>query len=140
MKKEISNAALEAASNDWIEAKEAEKLTNAARLAAEVRILDAIKSEGIELPKEGSVTLHLDGGKKVALTFKVNRKIKDEDGLKKLEKEIPKELRPWEYVTKPKLDVKGLRWIEDNESGIAFTLASCIESKPAKVGVTVKEA
>lgn len=83
---------------------------------------------------EGSAT-HEAGEYKVRVTGKLNRTL-DADRWREIEHTIPEAMRPVEYV--PKLDTKGLRYLENNEPETFAQVAQALVTKPGKPSVEVK--
>lgn len=115
---------------DWLLAKRAEDAARDARIQVEADIIDALGCE-----EEGSKTHDLEGVK-VTITGKINRTL-DRAAWEGVAPSIPENMRPVEY--KPSLDLKGLRYLQDNEPDLYRMVAEAITAKPGKPSVSVKE-
>jgi hypothetical protein len=120
---------LESLAEQWREAKRAEDEARDRRVEIESRI---IEQTGVK--EEGSQT-HSAGDWKIKVTGKLNRKL-DADAWADVEPSIPEDLRPVSYT--PKLETKGLRYLEANEPDVYRMVARAIETKPDKPAVEVK--
>lgn len=118
------NAAVIAA--EWIEAKKAEIKANKDRVDLEDELIALLGAK-----EEGSETHNIDDFK-IAITGRLNRKV-DWDVFDKLC--IPSDMQP--VKVKRELDLKGLRYLEDNEPTIYKKLAKAMTVEPAKTSVTV---
>ena len=81
--------------------------------------------------EEGSETHDVEDFK-IAITGRLNRKV-DWDVFDKLG--IPTEVQP--VKVKRELDLKGLRYLEENDTAIYKKLAKALTVEPAKTSVTV---
>lgn len=120
---------LENLANEWRAAKRAEDEARALRVDIESQI---IEQTGVR--EEGSQTVPA-GEWKIRVTGKLTRKL-DGDTWERIKDSVPEAMRPVSYA--PKLDLKGLRYLEDNEPDIYRTVAQAIETKPAKAAIEVK--
>ena len=120
---------LESLASDWREAKRKEEAARDERVEIEERIVELTGHK-----EEGSET-HKAGEYKVTVTGKLTRKL-DAEAWAQIEARIPEELRPVSYV--PKLETKGLRYLEEKEPDVYRMVAQAIETKPAKTAVQVK--
>lgn len=111
---------------EWIEAKKAEIKANKDRVDLEDELIALLGAK-----EEGSETHNIDDFK-IAITGRLNRKV-DWDVFDKLG--IPVDLQP--VKIKRELDLKGLRYLEDNEPSIYKKLAKAMTVEPAKTSVTV---
>lgn len=111
---------------EWIEAKKAEIKANKDRVDLEDELIALLGAK-----EEGSKTHNIDDFK-IAITGRLNRKV-DWDVFDKLG--IPVDLQP--VKIKRELDLKGLRYLEDNEPSIYKKLAKAMTVEPAKTSVTV---
>lgn len=111
---------------EWIEAKKAEIKANKDRVDLEEELIALLGAK-----EEGSETHNIDDFK-IAITGRLNRKV-DWDVFDKLG--IPVDLQP--VKIKRELDLKGLRYLEDNEPSIYKKLAKAMTVEPAKTSVTV---
>jgi len=120
---------LESLASDWREAKRKEEAARDERVEIEERIVELTghKEEGSEAHKAGDY--------KVTVTGKLNRRL-DVEAWANVEPQIPEEMRPVKY--EPKLDTKGLRYLEEKQPDIYRMVAQAIETKPAKTAVQVK--
>jgi len=123
------NETLETLALHWRDAKRAEEIARDNRLRIEQEIIDqtGCKQEGSETHKAGEY--------KVTVTGKLTRKL-DAEAWAQIESRIPEELRPVSYA--PKLETKGLRYLEEKEPEVYRIVAQAIETKPAKPAVQVK--
>lgn len=120
---------LETLAEMWREAKQAEEQARKERVALE----DAIIAQ-TGCKDEGSQTCEA-GAWKVRITGNINRTL-DADKWREIEPSIPEAMRPVEYV--PKLDTKGLRYLENNEPETYRRICEAITAKPGKPSVEVK--
>lgn len=104
---------------------------------------DAAKEQRIEveealvkilgLKPEGSKTHDL-GGFKVTITGVVNRTLNNEVW-ETIKDKLPPEIRPVTY--EPKLDVTGVKWLQENQVEDYKILAQALTIKPGKTSVKV---
>jgi hypothetical protein len=122
----IPNRTAEDAAADWMDAKNDETAANKRRIEIEAELVNFLdcKTEG--------ATSHQIGPYKVTLTGKLNRKV-DWDLVENLG--ISTELTPVKY--KPELELKGVRYLEDNEPELFKTFSKAMTIEPAKTSVTV---
>ena len=120
---------LEKLANEWRNAKRAEDDARKARIAVEESI---ISHTGCK--EEGSQTFEA-GEWKVRVTGKLNRTL-DQAAWESIAPTIPEAMRPVEYA--PKLDTKGLRYLENNEPEVYKRVCEAIVTKPGKPAVEVK--
>lgn len=135
----LKDPQFDALAKQWADQKEAEKRATAARVETEQKLLDRLVELSQRIPEEGDVTFDT-GSHKVTISFKINRKITDEGLLEQLQADIPETLRPWKTFTGYKLEAAGVRWLMENEPGLATVLSKFVEEKPAKPGFKVQEA
>lgn len=121
---------LETLANAWRKAKRAENEARAKRVAVEQQIIDATGCR-----EEGSQT-HEAGPYKITVTGKLNRTL-DQAAWEQIAPQIPEQMRPVSYA--PKLDVKGLRYLQNNEPETFRLIAPAITTKPGKPAVSIKE-
>lgn len=124
-----NNQSLETLSQQWVEAKQAEKAAQKARLLVEEEIIKLVGHK-----EEGSKT-HSVGTYKVTITGKLNYKA-DLTQLDRLLSNIPLEFHP--IKQERKLDEKGVKYLRDNEPAIFSQLAPAITITPAKTAVDIK--
>lgn len=124
--KTLINRTLEDAAADWMDAKKEEIAANKRRVEIEEELLSFLqaKIEGRES--------HQIGPYKVTLTGRLNRKV-EWDMLHKLN--IPENLIP--VRNKPELDLKALRYLENNEPELFKLFSKILTIEPAKTSVTV---
>ena len=120
---------LEKLADEWRKAKRAEDDARKARIAVEESI---ISHTGCK--EEGSQTFEA-GEWKVRVTGKLNRTL-DRAAWESIAPTIPEAMRPVEYA--PKLDTKGLRYLENNEPEVYRRVCEAIVTKPGKPAVEVK--
>lgn len=126
---ELHQQTLEKLANEWRNAKRAEDDARKARIAVEESI---ISHTGCK--EEGSQTFEA-GEWKVRVTGKLNRTL-DQAAWESIAPTIPEAMRPVEYA--PKLDTKGLRYLENNEPEVYKRVCEAIVTKPGKPAVEVK--
>lgn len=114
----------------WRAAKAAETQANKTRVAIEQQIVALVGCK-----EEGSAT-HDAGLFKVIVTGKINRTL-DRAAWETIAPTIPEALRPVEYA--PRLDLKGLRYLENNEPEIYRQVAQAITARPGKPSISIKE-
>lgn len=124
-------AKVEALSRSWLDAKQNEASWRDARILIENEIIEITGAK-----PEGSET-HTAGEFKVTVTGKMTRTL-DADLWESVKDSIPENLRPVTY--QPSLDLKGLRYLQNNEPEIYAIAAKAIEMKPAKTAIAIKEA
>jgi hypothetical protein len=122
----IANRTVADSAADWMDAKNEEIAANKRRIEIEEELLSFLtcKIEGSES--------HQIGAYKVTLTGRLNRKV-DWDMLPKLG--IPEDVLPLKH--KPELDLKGLRYLENNEPEFYNAFCKALTIEPAKTSVTV---
>jgi len=84
---------------------------------------------------EGSKT-HNEGNYKVTITAKINR-VLDTNLWESVKSALPLHLHPVKY--KPTLDIKGVRYLQENEPDAYKQVAQAITAKPGKLVVKVVE-
>lgn len=114
----------------WIKAKADEDAARQRRIALEE---DIVAEHGCK--DEGTATHHADGYK-ITITGKVNRTL-DRAAWESVQGSIPENLRPVEY--KPSLEVKGLRYLQQNEPDLYRIASEAITAKPGKAAVKVEK-
>ena len=115
-------------SQGWLDAKAAEDAAKAQRIEIEEAL---IKLLGVRT--EGAKTHDL-GAFKVTLTGVINRSL-DAEIWEKIKDHLPPELRPVTY--EPKLDVVGVKWLQENQLEYYRILAQALTVKPGKTSVKV---
>lgn len=120
---------LESLASQWRNAKKAEAQARDERVALESQII-----EQTGLREEGSMTVNA-GEWKVKVTCKLTRKL-DAETWERIKHTIPEAMQPVSYA--PKLEIKGLRYLEKNEPEVFAKVAQAIEMKPAKPSIEVK--
>lgn len=121
---------IEEAADLWLVWKTEEDWARSFRLKAEKALLKLIP---LNMP-EGTSTLK-QGDYKITLTANLNRAL-DADAYHAIVDQIPVDLRPVRY--KAELDLKGIRYLENNEPDTYALIAPCITTKPAKAAVKVE--
>lgn len=115
----------------WLEAKAAEKAATEKRLEVERAILDIHPA-----PSEGQVTFKVSGFK---TTIKQDiKRVLDDKKYSMVRDSIPEQLRPVEVIEEFKLDIKGLKWLKDNEPGYFKLMAQCVTEKPSKPSISIE--
>ena len=120
---------LENLADEWRNAKRDEEEARQSRIAIEQQIINVTGCK-----EEGSET-HRAGDRKVRVTGKLNRTL-DQAAWESIAPTIPEAMRPVEYA--PKLDTKGLRYLENNEPEVYKRVCEAIVTKPGKPAVEVK--
>ena len=126
MKMNIKNRTAAVIASECIEAKREETQANKKRVGIEDELVALLGAKD-----EGSETHNIDDFK-IAITGRLNRKV-DWDVFDKLA--IPIDMQP--VKVKRELDLKGLRYLEDNEPSTYKKLAKAMTVEPAKTSVTV---
>ena len=126
---ENKEAKLAALAEQWRQAKMTEEGAKEERIDIENRIiaLTGHKDEGSQTVKAGD--------HKIVVTGKINRTL-DRAAWEQIAGEVPEALRPVEYA--PRLDTKGLRYIQNNEPDIYRLVCQAVTAKPGKTAVEVK--
>jgi len=122
----IKNRTATILASEWIEAKKEEVEANKKRIGIEDELIALLGAK-----EEGSETHNIEDFK-VAITGRLNRKV-DWDIFDKLG--IPVDMQP--VKVKRELDLKGLRYLEDNEPSAYKKLAKAMTVEPAKTSITV---
>ncbi len=112
----------------WLEAKAAEDAARRHRIEIE----ESITAE-LGVREEGAQTYDL-GTHKITVTAVVNRTL-DRQAWESVEGRIPEDLRPVKY--EPKLDVAGVKWLQENNPSIYKLVAQAITVKPGKTNIKV---
>lgn len=115
---------------EWAAAKEREDDAKAERISVEEKILALHPAK-----PEGSESFSTPGGAKVTLTGKVTYKC-DIDKLIALTGSWPDDVRP--VRTKVEADETRLKAIRAESPKLWAQIASAVETKPAKTGVSIK--
>lgn len=113
--------------NDLFEAKRVEREAEEKRIALEEELIAVLGKRD-----EGSKT-HTVGDYKVTITGRVTRKI-DWDLFDEVSSKIPETLWP----VQRKLDVTGVKYLENNEPALYKVLSPALTVEPAKTTVTIK--
>lgn len=116
----------------WIDAKRAEDAANRYRVNLEEQIIACVGE-----PDEGSQTHELVDGSKLVVTGKITRTV-DEAAWRSVMQQIPEHLRPIAFVETPKIDLKGLRWLQTNEPALYAIVAQTVTARRAKTSISVK--
>lgn len=125
-------SALERAAEALIQAKAAEIAANQRRLEAErdvLHLLGEIEAEGTHKSTSGNYT--------VTVRSSMNRTI-DRDVLVQIAPQIPEQIAKRLFRWKPELELRELRYVQDNEPELYAVIAQAITMKPAKPTVTVE--
>jgi hypothetical protein len=120
----------EALARDWLEAKRAEAVAQAQRIAIEEQIVAALGARD-----EGAQT-HTVGDYKVTLTQPVTRKL-DEKKWSLVASQCPAALQP--VKVKVEADATGCKWLANNEPEIWRKIADAFTTTKGKVGVKVEK-
>ena len=113
----------------WREAKRDEEEARQSRIAIEQQIINVTGCK-----EEGSQT-HAAGDWKITVTGKMNRTL-DRAAWESIAPHIPADLRPVEYA--PKLDTKGLRYLQEKNPDVYRRVCEAVVAKPGKPAVQVK--
>lgn len=123
---------LEQAAARILRAKAAEMAANAERVSAE---RDLVAILGDSLPAEG--THHTESGMyKVTVKTGINRRT-DRKALEAISDRVPEAFKQRLIRWKPEVDLRELRFIQNNEPELAAVIAEAITESPAKPSVTV---
>lgn len=118
----------------WVEQKCIEEQANKRRVEIEAQIIAALGE-----PDEGSATHELVDGSKLTITSKITRTV-DEAAWRSIMADIPEHLRPISFAEKAVLDLKGLRWLMENEPRMYNRVAAAVTAKKAKSALSLKVA
>lgn len=118
--------------DQWAAAKREEEAANARRIAIEAAIISQTGE-----PEEGSQTVELADGRKLTVTSKITRTI-DEQLWRSVLHDVPEHLRPIVFVETAKLDLKGLRWLRENQPNVYALVSTAITAKKAKSAIAVR--
>lgn len=118
----------------WVEQKRIEEQANKRRVEIEAQIIAALGE-----PDEGSATHELVDGSKLTITSKITRTV-DEAAWRSIMADIPEHLRPISFAEKAVLDLKGLRWLMENEPRMYNRVAAAVTAKKAKSALSLKVA
>ena len=121
---------VESLARDWMTAKHDENEAKKARLNVEGQLIEALGAK-----QEGAET-HTIGNYKVTLTGKLTRSM-DADVWEKVKNNIPDDL--WPVATKVSVDIKGMKWLQENDTATWKNISAAFATKPAKTAVAVKE-
>ena len=122
----IANRTVAVIALEWLQAKKEEIEANKKRISVEDELIALLGAK-----EEGSETHNVEDFK-IQITGRLNRKM-DWDVFDKLGISI--DMQP--VRVKRELDLKGLRYLEDNEPAIYKKLAKAMTVEPAKTSVTV---
>lgn len=115
----------------WLEAKADEKKANERRMEIERQIIELH-----EPPAEGQVTFKVNGFK-TTIKQDIKRVLDDKKWIL-VRDSIPEGIHPVEIVEEFKLDIKGYKWLRDNEPGYFKLLAQCVTEKPSKPSIQIE--
>jgi len=115
-------------SRAWLDAKVAEDAAKSRRIKIEESLIARLGARS-----EGAKTHDL-GEFKVTLTGVINRTL-DKDVWEKIKDKLPPEIRPVTY--EPKLDVAGVKWLQEHQPNNYKILAQALTVKPGKTSVKV---
>lgn len=110
---------------EYREAKIKEEMAIAARVNIGARLAERLGVPDDEKQKTYSVCGH-----KITIKQPVNRSV-DWKAFSAIQYEHPP------IRSKPSLDVKGLKWLRDNEPEVYKKFAKCITEKPGRVSVSI---
>ncbi|HWS74685.1 MAG TPA: hypothetical protein VN324_06035 [Quisquiliibacterium sp.] len=123
---------LETLVDQWTAAKRDEEAANRHRVEIEAAIIERTGE-----PEEGSQTVELADGRKLTVTSKITRTI-DEQLWKSVLHDVPEHLRPIVFVERAQLDLRGLRWLRENQPQMYALVSTAITAKRAKSAIVVK--
>ncbi len=123
---------LDQLSEEYRAAKDAESLARERRYEVERKI-----SELVGTKDEGQITSKTERFK-VTAKHKINRTI-DAKKWEEIKDGLDPAIALHLIKYKPSLDLKGYRWIRDNDPAAFAIVSKAITSKPAKVGISVEE-
>lgn len=115
-------------SRAWLEAKAAEEAAKTWRIEIEEALIAMLGAR-----VEGAQTHDL-GDFKVTITGVVNRTL-DKEVWESIKDKLPPEIRPVTY--EPKLDVTGVKWLQEHQPEDHKILAQALTVKPGKTSVKV---
>lgn len=118
--------------DQWAAAKREEEAANRRRVELEAAII-ARTGE----PEEGSETIELADGRKLTVTSKITRTI-DEQLWRSVLHDVPEHLRPIVFVETAKLDLKGIRYLQEHNPGVYMIVSRAITARKAKTSITVR--
>lgn len=121
---------IDALAHDWLVAKRAEQEAAQRRLEIEKELAAALDAKA-----EGSITHNLENHK-VTLNQPVRRTV-DGAAWEKVSMSIPSELHPVRWKAEP--DVKGIKWLQENEPKMWSQIASAFTTKPGKINIKVEK-
>jgi len=116
----------------WREAKAAEEAARQARLEAEKLLLECMGKLADEGKQHQDTTWF-----RVTVTTRINRKV-DSEILEKIQDQIPLPIRANVLRYKPELDLKEMRYLQNNEPALYAILAQAITATPAKPSISVE--
>lgn len=109
-----------------------EQNANRQRLEAEKQLLAALG----EIDAEGTTNVEA-GSYKVTIRCTVNRAF-DHDVLKRVRRALPEEIDRRLIRWKPEVDLKELRYLQNNEVELYGVVAQAITMKPAKPSISIE--
>ncbi len=121
---------IEQAAQDWRTYKRQEDMAKENRITAELKLIELIGFNKLEGSQTTKTVDH-----KISLTAKLDRKL-DQSAYLAIESQLPENMRP--VKTKLELDLKGIKWMEENAPDQYALVAPCITTKPAKAAVKVE--
>jgi len=116
----------------WLQEKELEDSCKRRRIELETEMLPLLSHR-----PEGQTSTKTNQGRQIVLKTKLNRTL-DGVELNKIRDKIPADLLPLQ--AKEVLDLKRLRYLQNNEPETYRLLAGCITTKPAKPNITIATA
>ena len=115
----------------WLQEKKVEEHFREKRIEIEERLINLLGDKD-----EGTSTHKLDGFT-VKFTARINRKI-DENRIAQTLNDLPEDCRQViVYKTVPTLDLKGVRWLQDNRPEEYAQLSEALEVKRGKTTVEI---
>lgn len=120
---------IEALAADWIETKKAINAAQKKLLAIDNQLIEALGAQ-----EEGAET-HEVGDLKVVITGKLTRTL-DPIAWDSVKNRIDHAM--WPVATKVAIDLKGVRYLQNNEPDIWKQINTAFTTKPAKTAVAVK--
>lgn len=127
----MNNPTLDELAQAWKQAKIAETMANADRLAIEAQI-----TELVGLKEEGTTTIECDGYK-IKTVGKLTRSL-DSDGLQADWDSLPSEVQKC-FKWKAGIDTKNLHSLESMRDDLVPVFAKYVTTKPAKPSVIIED-
>lgn len=127
-------ATLEDLAQAWTTARLDEDAANHSRLQIEKQILE--RTQGMKID-EGTVKVVADESE-IVIRFGMTRSIDKVALENEVTRELPVAVLNRLFVYKPSLDIKELRYLQDNEPEMYVAASKCITAKPSKPSIKVQ--